>query len=115
MRAQIRFEREGSEWYAVIPAYPGPKGDLQMVLGADRLLYMIAQGASSVDVVFDTTNFDESELLSRKELGWQGDQTYEGATYWLEQYQGLPYGFDVWLCDVTKFVFGDLPEAIYFK
>ena len=113
-RAQIKFEREGSDWYAVIPEYPGPKADLQMVLGADHLLYIIAEGASMVELTFDTVPFDGSELLVRKSLGWQGDRQYEGATYWLETYRGLPYGFEVWLCDVTIFVFGNLPEAIYF-
>jgi hypothetical protein len=114
-RAQIKFEREGSEWYAVIPEYPGPKEDLQMILGADHLLYIIAEGASQVELTFDTDPFEGSELLTRKAFGWQGDPEYEGATYWLESYRGLPYGFDLWLCDVTKFVFGDLPQTIYFQ
>ena len=114
MRTNVIFDREGGAWYAVIPAYPGPKADLQMTLGADHLLYIIAQGASRVELVFDTDVFEGSDLLTQTSLGWRGDREYDGATYWLETYQGVPYGFDLWLCGVTNFVFGKLPEKIYF-
>jgi hypothetical protein len=115
MRTHVTFEREGSEWYAVLPAYPGPKEDLQMILGADHLLYIIAQGASVVELIFDSEEYEGANLLRRKGLGWLGDREYEGATYWLADYNSVPYGFDVWLCDVTIFVFGELPGLIYFS
>jgi hypothetical protein len=39
----------------------------------------------------------------------------EGAWYRMEKYMGIRYDIDMWLCDVTKFVFGDFPKTIYFK
>jgi hypothetical protein len=30
-------------------------------------------------------------------------------------YQGQSYDLSMWLCDVTKYVFGDFPDRIYFK
>ena len=36
-------------------------------------------------------------------------------TYTLENYMGIPFSLDMWLCDVTLFVFGKFPETIYFK
>ena len=115
MQTRVKFEREKSEWHAVIPAYPGPKSDLQMMLGADHWLYLMAEGSSTVEVTVDTESFEGSDVLTRKEFGWKGDPQYEGATYWLASYRGLPYGFPIWLCDVTEFIFGELPESIYFK
>ena len=48
------------------------------------------------------------ELLEGFELG-------EGAWYFLNEYQGVSYSMEMWLCDVTKYVFGDFPNRIYFK
>ena len=39
----------------------------------------------------------------------------EGSWYKLNTYMGIDYSLDMWLCDVTKFVFGDFPEVIYFS
>jgi hypothetical protein len=114
MRTDIKFEREGGNWYAVIKDYQGPKSDLQMILGADRLLYIIAQGDVAVELTFDTTFFDGCDTLTRTAFGWLGDLENGGATYQLSSYQGVPYGFDLWLCEVTCFVFGEYPPALHF-
>jgi len=37
MRLDFYKETTG-EWYIDLPDYPGPKEDLQMVLGADKML-----------------------------------------------------------------------------
>jgi hypothetical protein len=37
-----------------------------------------------------------------------------GAFYKLENYKGIEIGLEMWLCDVTKFVFGKFPKIIYF-
>lgn len=39
----------------------------------------------------------------------------EGAYYHMQSYMGLEFNLDIWLCDVTKFVFGDFPKIIYFN
>lgn len=31
----------------------------------------------------------------------------------LESYKGIQINLEMWLCDVTKFVFGDFPKSIY--
>jgi hypothetical protein len=30
------------------------------------------------------------------------------------EYMGVDYELTMWLCDVTKFVFGEFPKNIYF-
>jgi hypothetical protein len=45
----------------------------------------------------------------------EGPEYGEGAWYVMEEYAGLRFGLSMWLCDVTKFVFGDFPLKIYFK
>ena len=38
-----------------------------------------------------------------------------GAWYTLERYANVEFDLSMWLCDVTKYVFGDFPKQIYFK
>jgi hypothetical protein len=45
----------------------------------------------------------------------EGWEIGEGSWYRLNNYIGIEYELDMWLCDVTKFVFGYFPEIIYFK
>ena len=33
----------------------------------------------------------------------------------LERYADVEFDLTMWLCDVTKYVFGDFPKQIYFK
>jgi hypothetical protein len=32
----------------------------------------------------------------------------------MEKYQGIDFDLEMWLCDVTKFVFDEFPTKIYF-
>jgi hypothetical protein len=45
----------------------------------------------------------------------EGPEIGEGAWYILNQYLGIDFNLKMWLCDVTKFVFGNFPKKIYFK
>jgi len=45
----------------------------------------------------------------------EGPEIGEGAWYKLENYLGIDFRLQMWLCDVTKFVFGDFPRKIYFR
>jgi hypothetical protein len=119
-----RFIKENDgTWFIDLPQYPGPKEDLQMVLGADLLLDDLASGnlkhrvdgkvelwleLSSMyitdgDVLIkdDKMNFVPKELKQYvEELG--------GAFYHKSQKS-------IWLCNVTEFVFGKFPSQIWFK
>jgi len=112
MTRTLKFEKDTlSQWFAVIPEWSGSRDDLQMVMGADTLLEIIAQGENNVEVLFSTEPFEGSNVLN-----WSEDDLVIGGGYYeLPTYMNIEYNLNIWLCDVTKFVFGDMPRHIYFK
>ncbi len=110
------YKESNNQWYVDLPEWGGSKEDLQMVAGADLFLDILAQGQNTVDVILSDTYFNNCEVLEMKYLGriecWE---LGEGAWYELKTYMGIEYRLDMWLCDVTKFVFKDFPRKIFFK
>lgn len=113
----IRFYKEidewyGERWYADVPEWEGEKADLEMVCGADTMLGIFAGCNSEVfltvsDVYFEGHTVKLQLMRAGKEEG--------GGYYFLQSYQGIDYNMEIWLCDVTKFIFSHLPEVIYLK
>lgn len=109
----LRFYKEpDNKWYVDLPEWEGPKSDLEMVIGADTMLDILSQGEGEVTLYMVTHPQDGCETLiylhETPELGG-------GAYYHMESYMGLEFNLDIWLCDVTKFVFGKFPKIIYFS
>ena len=118
MTRRFRFYKEtNGNWYVDLPEWEGTKAELQMVAGADSFLDILAEGEGGVHVVLSDEYFEGSDNLKIKELGrLEGWELGEGAWYRLDSYKGIPhFNLDMWLCDVTKFVFGDFPKIIYFS
>jgi len=110
------YKEPNGEWFVDLPEWEGSKADLQMVAGADTFLEILSQGEQTVNVILSTTHFNGCEVLEMKYLGRiEGWELGEGAWYELKTYMGLEYKLDMWLCDVTKFVFNHFPEKIFFK
>jgi hypothetical protein len=113
----FKFYREPSgRWFIDLPEWIDAgnlKEDLEMVEGADTMLELIAQGEGEVMVIISTEYFEGADVL---EFDIFGPPQYEGGAYYkLSKYLGIPYDIMVWLCDVTKFVFGEFPDNIYYK
>lgn len=54
----FKFEKENNgRWYIVLPEWDGSHSDLEMVMGADTMLDIFAQGAGSVDICMDEKPF----------------------------------------------------------
>ena len=104
----MRFYKEHGMWYADVPGWIGPKAMLLMVQGADTFLDYLSNNG------IETTL--ELSLDSQEEYG-RLDYTFphpanDGAFYTTEM-----KGEDhlMWLCGVTEFVFGHMPEKIWYK
>jgi hypothetical protein len=110
---KINFYKESdNRWYADLPEWEGPKEALEMVMGADTMLDILSQGEGLISLDIDTNHIDGYEkLVFLNETPDFG----EGAYYHMETYMGLEFNLDIWLCDVTKFVFGEFPNIIYFN
>ncbi len=108
---KFRFYKEGESWYVDLPEWEGSKADLQMVAGADDMLNYMAEGNSEVDIYLSVEPFEGSDKLNFKELA--GD-IGSGAYYIMPIYRGIELNLEMWLCDVTLFVFkGEFPKTIY--
>lgn len=108
MRSFIFYKDYSDRWFVNLPEWEGEKDELEMVMGADTMLDIIAQGRDQVRLTLSTEPFENYDyILTLKE------EIYEGGTYELK---GGNVGFDIWLCHVTKFVFdGIMPTVIYAK
>ena len=116
MKRRLKFNKEVNGWFVDLPEWEGSHADLQMVSGADTWLDLLSQGEWHVWITISDEPFDGAEELTLTGVGMLGGEFVDsGATYTVEAYLGIPYAFDMWLCDVTLFVFGKFPEKIYYK
>lgn len=110
-----KFIKTGNDWYIDLPEFieqGGSVGDLQMVDGADKMLDMMAENGNSVIVKISNERFDGADVLTLTE---KCDPYVGGGYYIMENYEGQEINRTMWLCQVTEFVFGNIPEQIFVK
>lgn len=108
------YRNEDNRWYVDLPEWEGSKDDLEMVSGADSLLDIISWNYfDGLDYVM--INVTETEDNSKVSYKLVLDTILDaGAIYYVHNQYLEP--FEIWLCDVTKFVFnGEFPKIIYFE
>lgn len=105
------YKTQDNKWFVDLPEWEGAIEELQMVCGADTLLDIISQGEDSVRLFLSLEPQEGCDIL---------DKLYDtpdvgGSYYILLTYKGIEYDLEMWLCGVTEFVFGFMPDKIYFK
>lgn len=105
---RFKFYREENRWYVFLPEYPGERDDLEMVLGADTMLDIFSQGEGEVKIDLSIEKTEYSDSLTLNHLG--GD---EGGGWYQYKSKDNLFDFELWLCDVTKWVFGKMPKNIW--
>jgi hypothetical protein len=107
------FIKKGGNWQLHFSTYKeGNNLDVDLVEGAGTMLNFLSDGKDEVNLVFDKKPFkdaDEMELLQTCE------PFLNGGYYLLRNYEGRQINYQMWIADVTKYVFGEIPEKIYFK
>jgi hypothetical protein len=112
---KFKFYKDDLGWFIDLPEWKGEKWELQMVSGADKFLEILSQGESEIFIHLSSEDFPNSNCLRFMEYGKMGGpEMGTGAWYFLTEYKGNEYFLEMWLCDVTKFIFGDFPKVIYF-
>lgn len=96
-----------NKWYIDYPEWKGEKWELEMVSGADTLLDILSQEDNKVTIKMSLEEIKDPLFIlnfikEESNGGW-----YKISNYYIE--------FEIWLCHVTKFVFGNLPQNIYCK
>jgi hypothetical protein len=105
---KLRFKKEeNGRWYVVLPWFPGPKAALEMVQGADTFLDLLSNGSTNVRL--KVGEYATSEMMT---LTKYQDSQIDGA-YYETMVDGKLHR--MWLCGVTEFVFGKMPQTIGFS
>jgi hypothetical protein len=110
-----RFIKTGENWYIDLPEYleqGGSIGDLQMVEGADTMLDVMAENKDKVTLTIARELFQGADKLILTE---KCDPLIGGGYYLMKEYEGKQINQIMWLCQVTEFVFGDIPPEIYIR
>ena len=110
-----KFIKTGLDWYIDLPEFleqGGSIGDLQMVDGADKMLDMMAWNESEVTLNISKEYFEGAETLTLIE---KCDPYIGGGYYFMMNYEGQEINQRMWLCQVTEFVFGEIPSQIFVK
>ncbi len=106
-------KNKNTEWYIVLPEWKGDPEDLQMVEGADEWLDLLSDNGESIQLTLANEKFEDAESLALLRL--REENLGGGGIYFLESYQGKNIALKLWLCEVTRFVFGEIPQRIYFR
>lgn len=115
MEKKLNFVKLAGKWFVRLPDYPGHYSDLEMVLGADVMCDMIDTHDIGYITVIVSTEPSENQFTTKEyTLDFVNSTTsngeQDGANYRMREYK-----LDVWLCNVTKYVFGEFPATIYIR
>lgn len=110
MRTFLFTKEDNGDWFVELPEWEGSKADLQMVAGADDMLEYMSEGSNVVRATLSEEHFVGSDEIKFIRTA---DEIGNGAMYKLAKYKGINLDLEMWLCDVTKFVYGHFPQSIY--
>lgn len=106
MKRELRFIRLSERWFLDI-LWEGSVDDLEMVGNTNLLLSAYANNKLIVDTVVSTEPIDNFDIeLTKSEVHIYG-ASYSAIS---DKYSG-----EVWICDVTRTIFGEFPKKFYVK
>lgn len=110
MVKHLNFVKLAGHWFAHLPDYEGDPSDLAMVEGADVLCDMLDRHENGLirSIISDESLEEESMFDNLYTLDFVNSTEDIGANYRCREFK-----LDLWLCNVTKYVFGEFPETIY--
>ena len=115
MEKKLTFVKLAGKWFVHLPDYPGHYSELEMVLGADVMCDMIdtldtGYITATISTEPKESNFTIKEYVLDFVNSTVSNGEQDGANYRLREWK-----LDVWLCNVTKYVFGEFPATIYIR
>lgn len=108
MERTLKFYKENDKWYLDLPEWEDEKEYLEMVMGADIFLDIISKFTNNVTLCVslkEKQNYYKINLIKVCED--------EGAYYFINNFENIILDMEIWLCNVTKFIFGYFPEYFY--
>lgn len=99
---KLNFYKYDNRWFVNLPNTDFSEEEREMVAGADIMCDIYSQGKDSLFLDINTEYTEDYDLYERL------NYDYSGAVYSSEN-------FAIWLCALTKYVFGSYPEKLYIK
>ena len=111
MKQQFRFYKTpDNKWYIDLPEWTDCVSALEMVEGADTMLDKASNDTNECYLTLSDRLFEGADSITLTE---NLKDSVGGGYYFMETYKGESINHTMWLCEVTEFVFGYLPEVIY--
>ena len=102
------FYKEDLMWYADVNGWPGPKAMLLMVDGADTFLDYLSNNGDEI-----TLDLSLDPRRDYQVLNYTHPHPANDGAYYTAEMNGSDH--KLWLCGVTEFVFGHMPEELWFQ
>lgn len=109
----LTFVHDSGFWYIDLPEWKGSRNSLLMVGGADTLLEYLSQKHDKISLKIRNwwSGEDNIPIILTDAASVNKTENETGATYLVK---GM--NLEIWLCSVTKFVFGGFfPPKLYFQ
>jgi hypothetical protein len=111
MRNTFRFYKTPeNRWYIDLPDWKDDIAALEMVLGADTMLDTVSEQGNECFIDMSDEPFEGADAVKLIE---NLQQSIGGGNYLMETFKGETVNQEMWLCEVTEYVFAGLPERIY--
>ncbi len=112
----LKFFKKRGVWYVELPGYlenEDNKDGLVPVVteGFDTLLNIMANSLRTVTLTISLEPFDGADELELIQLA----KDESGGYYLVKTLYQEPFVLQIWLSKITKYLYGCLPEKIYFK
>lgn len=104
----MRFYKEDRTWYADVNGWPGPKAMCAMVDGADIFLDYLSNYGNEVTLDLSLDPKHGYDVLNYRYPHPANDGAYYSTQMGNSEHI-------LWLCGVTEFVFGLLPEEVWYR
>ena len=105
---KMRFYKEDWTWYADVKGWPGPKAMCAMVDGADTFLDYLSNNGDEVTLDLSLNPKQGYDVLNYR----YPHPANDGAYYSTQMGENEHI---LWLCGVTEFVFGHMPEEVWYR
>ena len=122
MISRLTFIKMAGGWYVHLPDYEGNIDDLEMISGADSLCYELdTDNDGMVSVIVSDDNdyieggFEWDYVLDFIMSTVGDDGEVSGAYYNVYDDKNFAQTKQIWLCNVTKYIFKKFPPFIYIK
>ena len=105
---QMRFYKVDFMWYADVKGWPGPKAMLLMVDGADTFLDYLSNNGNEITLDLSLNPKQGYDVLNYRFPHPGNDGAYYSTQMGSKEHI-------LWLCGVTEFVFGYMPEEVWYR